>query len=52
MFEYLNEGFEDRFQYCSFEGLNYSRLKSTHILERLHSEIRRNERVVRIFQNV
>ena len=51
MVECLDEGFEDSFQYCSIEESNYSRLKSTNLLERLNSEIRRRERVVRIFPN-
>lgn len=52
MVECLDEGFEDSFQYCSIEETNYSRLKSTNMLERLNSEIRRREKVVRIFPNV
>ena len=51
MVECLDEGFEDSFQYCSIEESNYSRLKSTNMLERLNSEIRRREKVVRIFPN-
>lgn len=51
MVECLDEGFEDSFQYCSIEETNYSRLKSTNMLERLNSEIRRREKVVRIFPN-
>ena len=51
MVECLDEGFEDSFQYCSIEESNYSRLKSTNLLERLNSEIRRRERVIRIFPN-
>ena len=52
MIECLDEGFEDGFQYCAIEETNYSRLKSTNMLERLNSEIRRREKVVRIFPNV
>lgn len=51
MTECLDEGFEESFQYCSREETNYSRLKSTNLLERLNSEIRRREKVVRIFPN-
>lgn len=47
----LDEGFEDGFQYCATEETNYSRLKSTNMLERLNEEIRRREKVVRIFPN-
>lgn len=43
MTECLDEGFEDGFQYCAIEETNYSRLKSTNMLERLNSEIRRRE---------
>lgn len=51
MTECLDEGFEDGFQYCAIDETNYSRLKSTNMLERLNSEIRRREKVVRIFPN-
>ncbi|CAM3762042.1 IS256 family transposase [Erysipelothrix urinaevulpis] len=51
MVECLDEGFEDSFQYCSIDETNYSRLKSTNMLERVNSEIRRREKVVRIFPN-
>ena len=51
MVECLDEGFEDSFQYCSIEETNYSRIKSTNMLERVNSEIRRREKVVRIFPN-
>lgn len=47
----LDEGFEDAFQYCNIEETNYFRLKSTNMLERLNSEIRRREKVIRIFPN-
>ena len=33
MVECLDEGFEDGFQYCTIEETNYSRLKSTNMLE-------------------
>lgn len=47
----LDEGFEDAFAYCASEQTNYNRLKSTNMLERLNQEIRRREKVVRIFPN-
>ena len=51
MTERLDEGFEDGFQYCAIEETNYSRLRNTNMLERVNSEIRRREKVVRIFPN-
>ena len=47
----LDEGFEDAFAYCGSGETNYNRLKSTNMLERLNQEIRRREKVVRIFPN-
>src|SRR5699024_4274351 len=47
----LDEGFEDAFQY-TVVGKGNSRLKSTNLIERLNQEIRRREKVVRIFPNV
>jgi len=49
MVECLDEGFEDSYQTYSIEERYDSRLKSTNMLERLNSEIRRREKVVRIF---
>src|SRR5699024_3286084 len=46
----LDEGFEDAFQY-TVVGQGHSRLKSTNVLERLNQEVRRREKVVRIFPN-
>ena len=46
----LDEGFEDAFSYLSNEVI-HSRLKSTNCLERLNQEVRRREKVVRIFPN-
>ena len=48
----LDEGFEDAFQYTASASTQYNRLKSTNLLERLNQEIRRREKVIRIFQNV
>lgn len=48
--EELDEGFEDAFQYVVV-GHGQSRLKSTNLLERLNEEIRRREKVIRIFPN-
>lgn len=47
----LDEGFEDGFQYVAI-GTAHSRLRSTNLLERLNQEVRRREKVVRIFPNV
>ena len=41
-----------RFKFCLNESVVHSRLKSTNCLERLNEEIRRRERVIRIFPNV
>lgn len=46
--ETLDQGFDDAFQY-SVNGKPHPRLRSTNMLERLNSEIRRRERVIRIF---
>ena len=51
MIEVLESGFEDGFQYCSIPEMNYNRLKSTNMLERVNEEIRRREKVIRIFPN-
>ena len=51
MIETLDSGFEDSFQYCSTIETNYSRVKSTNMLERVNEEIRRRETVIRIFPN-
>ena len=47
----LDEGFEDAFQYIASGGKN-TRLRSTNLLERLNEELRRREKIVRIFPNV
>lgn len=46
----LDEGFEDAFQYTVAKK-GHSRLKSTNVIERLNQEVRRREKVVRIFPN-
>ncbi|WP_099305920.1 IS256 family transposase [Bacillus sp. Marseille-P3800] len=46
----LDEGFEDAFQY-TVVGQTHNRLKSTNLLERLNEEVRRREKVIRIFPN-
>ena len=48
--ETLDEGFEDAFQY-TVAGHGHNRLKSTNLLERLNQEVRRREKVIRIFPN-
>lgn len=52
MCDCLDEGFEDSFQYTTSSSTKYNRLKSTNLLERLNQEIRRREKVIRIFPNV
>ena len=47
----LDSGFEDSFQYLSTIETNYSRVKSTNMLERVNEEIRRKKKVIRIFPN-
>lgn len=46
----MDEGFEDAFQY-TVVGKSHNRLKSTNLLERLNEEVRRREKVIRIFPN-
>ncbi len=48
----LDEGFEEFFQHTTSANTRYNRLKSTSLLERLNEEIRRREKVIRIFPNV
>ncbi|MBP2258895.1 transposase-like protein [Virgibacillus campisalis] len=48
--EILDDGFEDAFQY-TVVAKGHSRLKSTNVIERLNQEVRRQEKVVRIFPN-
>ncbi len=49
--EILDEGFEDAFQYAVV-GKCQSRIRSTNLLERLNQELRRREKVIRIFPNI
>lgn len=44
----LDEGFEDAFAYLATDVI-HSRLRSTNCLERLNEEVRRREKVIRIF---
>ena len=46
----LDEGFEDSFAYLNEEQV-FSRLRTTNCIERLNEEIRRREKVIRIFPN-
>ncbi|MHC5269502.1 IS256 family transposase [Enterococcus sp. LJL98] len=48
--ENLDNGFEDAFQYTLFENA-HNRLKSTDLLQRLNQEVRRREKIIRIFPN-
>lgn len=48
--EALDEGFEDGFTYLTQDNI-HSRLRTTNCLKELNEEIRRRERVVRIFPN-
>jgi len=48
--EKLDAGFEDAFQY-TISGKGHNRLKSTNLIERLNQEVRRREKVIRIFPN-
>lgn len=47
----LDEGFEDAFAYLA-NDLIHSRLRSTNCLERLNEEVRRREKVIRIFMKI
>lgn len=49
--EVLDEGFEDTIQYMNFPEKIRSHIRSTNSLERLNQEIRRREKVIRIFPN-
>lgn len=47
----LDEGFEDAIQYYVEPQSTHKHIRTTNVLERINSEIRRRERVVRIFPN-
>ncbi|MRX71110.1 IS256 family transposase [Bacillus lacus] len=47
----LDDGFEDAIQYMNEPYSYHQKLRTTNNLERLNSEIRRRERVIRIFPN-
>ncbi|MEK4285038.1 IS256 family transposase [Ureibacillus sp. FSL K6-0165] len=47
----LDEGFEDTIQYMNFPEKIRPHIRSTNTLERLNQEVRRRERVIRIFPN-
>jgi putative transposase len=47
----LDEGFEDTIQYMEHPESIRPHIRSTNSLERLNQEVRRRERVIRIFQN-
>lgn len=47
----LDEGFEDSIQYMNFPIEHRKSIRSTNGVERLNEEIRRRERVIRIFPN-
>ncbi|MCC5468742.1 transposase, partial [Pelosinus baikalensis] len=47
----LDEGFEDTIQYMDFPSEIRVHIRSTNSLERLNQEVRRRERVIRIFPN-
>lgn len=47
----LDEGFEDTIQYMNFPKAIRVNIRSTNSLERLNQEVRRREKVIRIFPN-
>ena len=47
----LDEGFDDATQYFAEPEEYHVSLRTTNMLERMNSEIRRRERVIRIFPN-
>lgn len=47
----LDDGFEDTIQYMNEPGELHVHIRSTNSLERLNQEVRRRERVIRIFPN-
>jgi putative transposase len=49
--ETLEEGFEDAIQYLNEKSKYHKHIRSTNSLERINEEVRRRERVIRIFPN-
>lgn len=49
--ERLDDGFEDALQFFAEPENAHKHIKTTNVLERINSEIRRRERVIRIFPN-
>jgi putative transposase len=49
--ETLDDGFEDAIQYLNFPEKMHPHIRSTNSLERLNQEVRRREKVIRIFPN-
>ncbi|MDY0404276.1 transposase [Virgibacillus sp. 179-BFC.A HS] len=47
----LDEGYEDAIQFYAEPANTHKHIRTTNTLERLNSEIRRRERVIRIFPN-
>lgn len=47
----LDEGFDDAVQFYNEPESYYIHLRTTNVLERLNSEVRRRERVIRVFPN-
>ncbi|MFD0048016.1 IS256 family transposase [Actinomycetes bacterium NPDC127524] len=47
----LDEGFEDAIQYMNFPEKMHPHIRTTNSLERLNQEVRRREKVIRIFPN-
>ncbi|AQL55576.1 IS256 family transposase [Abyssicoccus albus] len=50
--EILEQGFDDATQYFQFPQGHYKFIKSTNTLENINMQIRRREKVIRIFPNV
>lgn len=47
----LDDGFEDAIQYLNFPEKLHPHIRSTNSLERLNQEVRRREKVIRVFPN-
>lgn len=50
--EKLDSGYEDAVQFYAEDPDTHIHIRTTNVLERLNSEVRRRERVIRIFPNV